>query len=324
MTETTNFGHFALATEENPALELAKGVRKIIGESVDGLIKAVRGHDLQIDACDGAYKVEAAIYEWIKSANPDHPAFVIAEELGRAHEAGERPLASLTPARMVSPVDRLVTAAWSAEDRLGVVIECDNEDHGGAAEDDVAAFLELREALKPFPHARNSEQGGVGSPHLTPFEQFVASGRAVTDLSKFVPDVVQGRAGILYDAGLYIEREVLGTLYLRLGNQEFAEVPAANQRRLEAILYEWSVADGTRKDVSKEQSAASEAAHYICGFTTIESRTRATLAQLQELTPGVCHVQDIADVWTILDKVAAEGTNLDLAYELMRGLLALE
>lgn len=322
MTETTNFGRFALATEENPALELAKGVRKTIGESVDGLIKAVRGHDLQIDACDGAYKVEAAIYEWIKSANPDHPAFVIAEELGRAHEAGERPLASLTPAKMVSPVDRLIAAAWAAEDRLGVVIECDNEDHGGAAEDDVAAFLELREALKPFPHPRNSEQGGVGSPHATPFEQFVASGREVSDLSAFVPDVVRGQAGFLYDAGLYIERH--NGLYLRLGNQEFVDVPFANKHLLEAILYEWSVADGARKDESREQSAASKAAHHICSFTTQEQRTRATLTNLRELTPGVCRVQGIADAWTILDQVAEEGTNLELAYELMRGLLALD
>lgn len=44
-------------------------------------------------------------------------------------------------------VAELVEAAKRAEDRLGVVIECDNEDNGGASPDDVAAWDALRAAL---------------------------------------------------------------------------------------------------------------------------------------------------------------------------------
>lgn len=175
---------------------------------------------------------------------------------------------------------------------------------------------------------RAEQEGRASQPRdsatLTPYEQFLATAREVPDLSMFVPDVVKGRAGYLYDQGHYIEREADGKLYLRLGNQEFAEVPQANQRRLEAILYVWAVADGSRKDESKEYAAAAEAAHHICSFTTAEKRTRESLANLRELRLGVCHMQDIADAWPVLDKAAAEGADLNLAYELMCGLLALE
>lgn len=44
-------------------------------------------------------------------------------------------------------VAELIEALRSAADRLGVLIECDNEDHGDASEDDVAAYKAARAAL---------------------------------------------------------------------------------------------------------------------------------------------------------------------------------
>lgn len=299
MCEKERFAHFARGVEPGaPAnlqdsLQTARAVRGSIGEAVDTLIKSMRDMGLDVDACDGAYQVEAALYAWIKKANPGHPGLAIAEANGRADSEGRKPVRKAPPAAStVAP-----EVAWEAEDRIG-------------------------EAPKPLPAEAAPRQGEGNAP--TPFEQFVASGREVSDLSEFVPDVVKGRAGILYDAGRYIEQETLGTLYLRLGNQEFAEVPAANRRRLEAILYAWAVSDGAVSAGGKEQRAASEAAHYICSFAHPDALARATKANLQELTPGICHMQDVADVWPILDKVADEGTNLELAYELTCGLLALE
>ena len=49
--------------------------------------------------------------------------------------------------RMTAERAELVEAAKRAEDRLGVLIECDNEDNGGASPDDVAAWETLRAAL---------------------------------------------------------------------------------------------------------------------------------------------------------------------------------
>lgn len=333
MSEKESFGHFARGVEPDvsanhrEAIQVALQVRENIGSATDALIKSIRQLGLGVDVCDGAYQVEASIYAWIKKANPGHPGFAIAEALGRAEQAGRASQlqTSLAPSLMGPAVDKLKAAAWAAEDRLGVLVESDNEDHGGAGEDDLAAFHALREALKPF-GSRPGERVMPEVPPkvLSPFEEFLATGREVSDLSMFVPDVVSGQAGYLYDQGRYIERQVDGKLYLRLGNEEFSDVPQANKRRLEAILYVWAVSDGSRRDASKEFSAAAEAAHYICSFTTAEKRTQALLANLRELRPRACHVQDIADAWPILDMAAQKGTDLNLAYELMCGLLALQ
>lgn len=45
---------------------------------------------------------------------------------------------------------RLAEALARVTDRLGVVIECDNDDHGGASEDDVSAYEAARTALAEY------------------------------------------------------------------------------------------------------------------------------------------------------------------------------
>lgn len=44
-------------------------------------------------------------------------------------------------------VAELLEALDNVRDRLGVVIECDNEDHGGASPDDVSAYDRAAAAL---------------------------------------------------------------------------------------------------------------------------------------------------------------------------------
>lgn len=158
---------------------------------------------------------------------------------------------------------------------------------------------------------------------LTPFETFIASGRAVESLAEHVPDMMEGQPGIIYDQGLYIEKHESGNFYLALGNTEFADVPPVNRRRLEAILYQWAISEQILEDSSAEQAVAARAAEAIALFSMYQARVRATQCNLQELTPGVCHVQDIADAWPILNEGAGGKADLDVAYELMCGLLAL-
>jgi hypothetical protein len=49
--------------------------------------------------------------------------------------------------KCVNAHDELVAALKSCRDRIGVLIECDNEDHGGANPDDIQAWESARVAL---------------------------------------------------------------------------------------------------------------------------------------------------------------------------------
>ncbi|MDI3258454.1 MAG: hypothetical protein QJR02_02025 [Sinobacteraceae bacterium] len=64
--------------------EQAKSLRRLIGDSVDQLMKNIREMGLCVDTCDGIREVEAVIYGYIKDANPDHPMFPTAEGFGAA------------------------------------------------------------------------------------------------------------------------------------------------------------------------------------------------------------------------------------------------
>ena len=80
------FSRFADCAEMAPegAYTHAKSVRQAIGEAVDSLMREMRDLGLRVDNCDGAFALEAAIYEWIKGANPDHSEFATAEGFGEA------------------------------------------------------------------------------------------------------------------------------------------------------------------------------------------------------------------------------------------------
>lgn len=51
---------------------------------------------------------------------------------------------------MTTITEKLAEALRVVNDRLGVVIECDNEDHGGAGEDDVSAYQAARATLAEY------------------------------------------------------------------------------------------------------------------------------------------------------------------------------
>ncbi len=67
---------------------------------------------------------------------------------------------------MTNITEKLAEALDRVMDRLGVVIECDNEDHDGASEDDVAAYELARTTLaeyeKEYGHRIQSEAYAAG------------------------------------------------------------------------------------------------------------------------------------------------------------------
>lgn len=72
--------------------EVAKDLALLIGDTVGTLIGEVRNLDLSVDKGDGAFALEAAVYHWIKRANPDASLFASAEGFGAALSgpSGER------------------------------------------------------------------------------------------------------------------------------------------------------------------------------------------------------------------------------------------
>jgi hypothetical protein len=100
MTAFDNFREGCEAAPEGTYVE-AKQLRDVIGDAADSLIREVRAMGLKTDNCDGIYKVEEAIYEWIRNANPDASTFATCEGLGYAMgtPAADRVLARLTADR---------------------------------------------------------------------------------------------------------------------------------------------------------------------------------------------------------------------------------
>lgn len=57
-------------------------------------------------------------------------------------------------AQLIALAPEMAGALRLCEDRLGVLIECDNEDHGGASPDDVNAWRACRAILARLPVAK--------------------------------------------------------------------------------------------------------------------------------------------------------------------------
>lgn len=270
MNQKENFTNLLRAAEMSTAV--AEGVsafsemlRKIIGDAVDGLIKAAQANDLNVDTCDGAYQLEAAIYSWLKSASREPHLFEMAELIGQAIAAGEPPAA--TPSADDSPDEQIVERS------------------------------------------------------VHPFEQFVASGEPVSNLSAHANS--DSGPGFVYEHGLHIEKLANGDLCLRIANCEYVADPQ-HRRRLEAILYQWGVSEEYFEDKTPEQQAAIEVAAKIRAITTHVERSSALMANLVEPNPGVCHLQDIADVWPMLEEAGGPEIDDKLAYDLLYGLLVRE
>lgn len=64
--------------------QLAKSVNDLIGDTCDQLIRDLRALGLSADNCDGAFRLEVALYQYIKESNTAHPLFPVSEGFGDA------------------------------------------------------------------------------------------------------------------------------------------------------------------------------------------------------------------------------------------------
>lgn len=157
------------------------------------------------------------------------------------------------------------------------------------------------------------------------FIQFQASRVRVENLAEALPDgcTYEGsNPGFVYEGGVYIEQVDANTLSLLIYRDEYTGI---NVRRstLEAILYQWGLGELFWVDNTPEQSTAKAAADAIFKFATLEQTNDAILRHLFEPLPGVCRLQDVADVWTILaENATSPDVDSAIAYELLRGLVA--
>jgi len=157
------------------------------------------------------------------------------------------------------------------------------------------------------------------------FIQFQASRERVANLADVLPEAIGyegANPGYVYKDGLYIEETSSSTLSLLIYRHEYIALPE-RAYMLEAILYQWALGELFWIDNTAEQSTAKAAAEAIFKLTTIEQASDAMTRALVEPMPGVCRLQDVADVWPILDSHATSpDVDLDVAYELLRGLVA--
>lgn len=77
---------FAQCADEAPegCYESAKALHALISATMASLMESVRSHGLQVDTCDRAFELEAAIYGYVRSSNPDATVFPTAEGFGRS------------------------------------------------------------------------------------------------------------------------------------------------------------------------------------------------------------------------------------------------
>ena len=92
------FDNFETCAEIAPerTYEQAKELRRLIGETVDNLIREFQRAGVPVNNCDGARNIEVAIYRWLVESNPGDGAFHAAEGFGDHSQgpAGERVIAN--------------------------------------------------------------------------------------------------------------------------------------------------------------------------------------------------------------------------------------
>lgn len=85
------FSHLIACVDNAPAgtYEQAKAVRHIIGEHVDAMLKEFEALGITPSNSDGAYKVEAVIYDWVRNGTGSNGGLYTGEGFGRSMDGGE-------------------------------------------------------------------------------------------------------------------------------------------------------------------------------------------------------------------------------------------
>lgn len=80
----TDLENFKRCAQEAPAgcYDEAKRLNEVIGDTVESLMRELRGMGLKANNCDLAFGLEAAIYGYVKQSNPAATVFPVAEGFG--------------------------------------------------------------------------------------------------------------------------------------------------------------------------------------------------------------------------------------------------
>ncbi|TFI48897.1 hypothetical protein E4O93_05340 [Diaphorobacter sp. DS2] len=64
--------------------DAAKRIHTLLGDTCDRFMEEVRALGLKTDNCDLIYRVELALYDYLRASNPDETVFDVAEGFGQA------------------------------------------------------------------------------------------------------------------------------------------------------------------------------------------------------------------------------------------------
>lgn len=135
-------------------------------------------------------------------------------------------------------------------------------------------------------------------------ESFRNSRRRSANLAADMPFMAAPDApGWIYAGDLFIEDNG-ATACLTIGAQSWA-MPSHLVGDLEAVLYQWALGEDYWEDTEEEQRAGTEAAAAIAEWSRANGKGQAfALAMIRNASranAGICHLQDVCDVWAFLD-----------------------
>lgn len=84
--ELRSFYNFRNCVSDAPegTYDHAKQLAAILGDAMDGLMRELRAAGFHADNCDKAFRLEAAMYEYVKESNPDATVFPVSEGFGES------------------------------------------------------------------------------------------------------------------------------------------------------------------------------------------------------------------------------------------------
>lgn len=82
--QLNSFSNFRDCVSDAPegTYDAAKELAGIIGDAMDDLMRNLRAAGFKANNCDKAFRLEAAIYDYVKSSNPDATVFPVSEGFG--------------------------------------------------------------------------------------------------------------------------------------------------------------------------------------------------------------------------------------------------
>lgn len=135
-------------------------------------------------------------------------------------------------------------------------------------------------------------------------ESFRNSRRRSANLAADMPYLAAPDApGWIFAGDLFIEDDG-ATACLTVGADSWA-MPSHLLGDLEAVLYQWALGEGYWEDTEEEQRAGTEAAAAIAEWSRANSMGQdfalAMIRNASRANAGVCHLQDVADIWAFLE-----------------------